>query len=234
MSLPARPKLTRLRFLHFELSHGLPTAFRLLAHHLGWLSAIRVFIHVAIRMMSSSALSGLSSTRLSPDKEWMTRRQLAQAVHLSDSLRSIGMPTPDVMRISQLIIATVGAKFVRSNADFELADWANASLQERETFAQDAMRRFPNVTQPTVTVGEGTMDVRFSYCRLAQGANEIGRPELASLFCSADAAFYNGTPTRPSLTRPHTIADGASECHFQFRWPAANHSDTTEQDTSSC
>ncbi|MEC8025668.1 MAG: L-2-amino-thiazoline-4-carboxylic acid hydrolase, partial [Myxococcota bacterium] len=127
-----------------------------------------------------------------------------------------------------LVIATVGAKFVRSNADFELADWADASPKERETFAKNAMRRFPNVTQPTVTVGEETMDVRFSYCRLAQGAHELGRSDLASLFCSADAAFYNGTSSRPSLTRPHTIAEGASECHFQFRWPAAKDNDTTE------
>jgi len=163
----------------------------------------------------------------------MTRCQFAQAVHLSDSLQSTGMPTPDVMRVSQLVIATVGAKFVRSNADLKRSDWADASLKERETCAHNAMCRFPNVRQPTLTVGEETMDVRLSYWRLAQGANELGPPELASLFYSADAAFYNGTPPRPSSTRPHTIADGASECHFQCRWPAAKRNDTTEQDTSS-
>ena len=83
------------------------------------------------------------------------------------------------------------------------------------------MSRFPNVTDADVVATEKTMDVTFSYCRLAEGARAIGRPELASLFCSADAAFYNGTANRPTLTRPQTIAGGGTACHFQFRWTEA-------------
>jgi hypothetical protein len=141
-------------------------------------------------------------------------------VLLSDSLTSAGVPTEQSLSITQDVVATVGAKFVGSNANFNPDDWSAATPTERLKFAQEAMSRFPNVTGADVVATETSMDVTFSYCRLAEGAHAIGRPELSRMFCSADAAYYNGNPSRPSLTRPQTIAEGGHACHFQFRWKA--------------
>ena len=65
-----------------------------------------------------------------------------------------------------------------------------------------------------------TRGVRFtiSRCRLAELARQTGHPELAPLFCKGDARFFGEIEKDVTLTRPPTIADGASHCHFHIAW----------------
>ena len=123
MSLPQRKALTRAQFLRFEVGIGIPTAARVLRKHLSLGQTIMALVRTLGRMVTSRPLKALPEGKLPPAKEWMTRRQLSQAVLLSDSLKASGLPDDKALSITGDVVATVGAKFVGSNADFALADW---------------------------------------------------------------------------------------------------------------
>lgn len=60
-------------------------------------------------------------------------------------------------------------------------------------------------------------------CRYAESYREMGLPEALAtrISCLRDGAFVAGYSPRLHLTRPGTIASGATTCPFTFTWEDA-------------
>jgi len=106
---------------------------------------------------------------------------------------------------------------------------AQMSNVQREAFAKEKSGKFPNATMTWDEIS--TRGVRFtiSKCRLAELARQTGHPELAPLFCRGDAKFFGQVEKDVTLTRPPTIADGASHCHFHIAWRDDDPTHETQQ-----
>ena len=102
---------------------------------------------------------------------------------------------------------------------------AKLSEAERAAFAKEKSGKFPNATMTWDEISARGVRFTISRCRLAELARQTGHPELAPLFCKGDARFFGEVEQDVTLTRPPTIADGASHCHFHIQWrdPSPSH-----------
>ena len=77
---------------------------------------------------------------------------------------------------------------------------------------------FFNATIRWDAVREDRVDFTVTACRFPKLCAEAGVPELAPVFCAGDAKFFGTVEPDVVMTRPHTIAGGASTCAFSLSY----------------
>jgi hypothetical protein len=91
------------------------------------------------------------------------------------------------------------------------------NLGEKMASAFDRFAAGDALDYEVVKQASDAFEVNVTGCRYAKFYNEIGAPELGFLLtCSADVSMTEGFGTRVSLTRTHTIMQGASHCDFRY------------------
>ena len=191
-------------------------AVALLLRELGWRDLLPVLFHVVL-----SSIKGEPSASLPKAKDWRergSRDQAGPAIVLYRALsRRVG--TQRATQICGMAIELGAVMFLsHSVGRLRRDEIAALSEAEREAFAKEKSGKFPNATMTWDEISSRGVRFTISRCRLAELARQAGHPELAPLFCKGDARFFGEVEQDVTLTRPPTIAEGASHCHFNIAW----------------
>ncbi len=211
----------RFDLVYFDLTRGLPIAWRVLRHHLGWWTTVRALVAFTRRSASSDPFAGLGPAA-SP-AEAFTRHQLAPVLHLDVVLRENLHSTADLHNsILEDLVGETGAAFIAHTFQQPSADlWRTMSDRERRAFARGVLAKFENASGETVEVGDDHFGVDITFCHFAALTSRLGRPDLGPLFCRADSVFFGRPGSAIRLDRDETIAAGGRRCAFRFRLDAA-------------
>ena len=217
MTLPTLGPLTTAALLRFDVTTGMPVAFRVLRRRLGWGRAVRAS-GTLLRRSGRDPLAGLPAGCFSPRDEQLTRHQLRSAVLLDDVLRH-DLALGDEERLSVLseVVAQTGARFVaRFVPNVRLEQWRQASTDEREGFLRQLLDRFFNMRAESLHTDEATLGFDVTSCRFVELCHALDRPYLAPMFCEADSVRFAEPDSLVSLRRTGTLATGAPCCDFRF------------------
>jgi len=208
---PRPPRLTDL--VAFDLRHGLPLVWRVLASPLGALGAARVVARYLGLQASPDPLRGCAPS--DDPREPMTRYQLRSALRLERALSHL--PPAKAAELLREVVCEVGAAFIAATGPPDGPRWVAAADDERRAFAEGLLRYFPNATGAVVRTGPDGLDFDIHRCRFAELTRELGRQDLAPLFCEADTRFY-ARPGFGVLRREETLARGDGVCAFRIRY----------------
>lgn len=212
MSLEPPAPLTRRELRRFERRVALPLAWRTLRRELGAGRALLVLTHVVCRRLRGDPLAGL----VEPDTR-AAATQLRGALLLADALDARVSDPDRRSRILEEVVVGTGARYLAAMIPaVDPGEWLAGEDSHRARFAAAVLARFPNVVAdpPRTSSGGLAFDVRT--CHFADLTRRAGRPELARLFCRADAAHFDAEAPL-SFERSGSLAEGASCCDFRFR-----------------
>lgn len=212
---PAPPSLRALAW--FDATVGLPAALRVLAAQLGPRRAARVAVALA-RRARRDPLAGVPRGAWSGRDDELTRRQLRPVLLLDEVARDV-LRLDDAARRALLaeVVAEVGARFVaRHAAPPPTAAWRAASPARRGRFLDALRARLFNTRTEAVAATDDALAFDVTACRFVELCRAVGRPELAALFCEADARRFAAADSPARLVRLGTLARGAPRCDFRF------------------
>jgi hypothetical protein len=178
----------------------------------------------------SRALAGLGRRQLLEDPfaalppaqdtaEWLTRRQLGPVLQLEDTLLDeLGLEPDAATAVLADLIGTVGARLLgRRFPGLSPAAWAAAPASARETLARRVFARLGNIERAEVHTTDAALALDVTACRFVALLRQVSRPHLGTLFCEADAVFFERLEAPVSLTRTTTLARGGPRCDFRFQ-----------------
>lgn len=217
MELPELGPLTKAALLRFDVTTGMPVAFRVLRRRLGWGRAVRAS-GTLLRRTSRDPLAGLPSGDLLPRDEELTRHQLRSAVLLDDVLRrDLRLGDEERLSVLEEVVAQTGARFVaRFVPNVRLEQWQRASADEREGFLRRLLGRFFNMRAAGLHTDVDSLGFDVTSCRFVELCHALGRPYLAPMFCAADSVRFSEPDSLVTLRRTGTLATGAPCCDFRF------------------
>jgi hypothetical protein len=217
--LPALRPVRRLDLMRFDLRAGLPTAVAVLRRALGAAQTLRALVFFAVRSVVADPLRKLSTAGWPPAQEALVRHQLRPVVILHDVLRhDLKLETSRALVVLGEVVRMSGARFIEHNVpQIPREAWRGADEAARRSFVQRLTQRLFNAQIDDITTSPTQLAFKVHACRFVQLTHELGRPELAPLFCAADAQFFDA-PSSPRLDRPSTIAADGHTCHFVFSY----------------
>jgi len=123
----------------------------------------------------------------------------------------------EALRISARVIEQAALTFLgRQLADLRADAFAGLAAESRHSRAQGWLKRFFTSDAELVEVGPERVVFEVHRCALARLATATGHPELAPLFCRADAAFFARRQPPIEMNRPTTLAQGDTCCRFEL------------------
>jgi len=203
----------------FELSRGARTSVRALRRHLGTRAMLRV-VAAVLRRARLDPLRGIAVAGWDPGNVALARHQLRPVLLLDDALRDV-LALSDDRRLAILrdVVADTGAEFVRTSMPVpERASWRAADADRRRAFARSLTARMFNTRVEQLEVAEDRLEFDVTACLFVELCRAARRPEVAPLFCEADARRFDCRDSLVSLRRTRTIAGGDERCDFRFRY----------------
>lgn len=213
-----RPTVTRGQLLWFDLTQGIPTALKVLRQHLSRGQLAKLMLRYAWRDATTDPFRGLAPREVSPGEK-LTRAQLRPALILDSALREdLGVEPERSLQILRAVVSETGARFIEHNVPCpSRAEWEALSADEQRALRDHTAARFFNMTPRWLETSDAFMAFDVTHCHFASLARELGRPEVATVFCQADQLLFDD-PTRSPLrlARTETLAEGGSRCDFRF------------------
>lgn len=212
---------SRVAMLRFELAVAMPLSFSALRDALSGAELARALWGYARRSLSDPFAA------LGPpidDAERFTRRQLAPVLALDAALRDDAGLSPTRARALLLeVVSRSGAEFLRSKLSLpDAARWATLTDPQRRALAEGMLARFPNATSALTHITADGLRFEVRSCWFAALARRMDQPELAALFCAADARFFGDPAVGVALERPELLATGGACCDFRLRYNRAD------------
>ena len=103
----------------------------------------------------------------------------------------------------------------------DVAAWQQLDEQGRKHFAERILERFANAEATLVPPGPYDLAFDVHRCHFVELCEQLAKPELASLFCAADSAYFDDPAVPLEFHRPSTLAAGAGRCEFRFNLRSA-------------
>jgi len=185
--------------------------------HLGWRQTLNV-----VRRIVTQQLRGAPFHQLPPPpsaRERANRDQAGGAVLTYEALLDAGIPQPRALEIAADVVEAGALIFLhRSIGVLDRAVLTAMPDEARRKWLEATGRRFPNADLIWRRTDADAIDFEIKACRLVQLVAEVGRPELAPMFCAADKRFFGEVHEGIALIRPQTLAGGDPHCIFHLRW----------------
>ncbi len=191
---------------------------RALATELGWARTLRIGLSISTPSAVDALFADLPAG--SDDREQASREQAGPAILLYRALRS-ELGQKEALRITGLVVRTGALRFLgRQLHDLDPAAFVEMSEKAREEVAKRWLAAFFTAESRLDSIGEDEVVFSVMNCALHRLAVATGHPELAPLFCEADAAFFASRTPPVLLERPTMLARGDASCLFQLRMSA--------------
>jgi len=198
---------------------------RTLAHHLGWLRAIRLGL-----TMDRAVRRGEPFDALSPpanENEAMSRSQIAPAIVLYKYLKAeAGV---DAMAIIRDVVLKGTVPWMRfAIGVIDRRGYLEASPKGRREMLEERTTRFFNMEIDGMEAEKEFASFQVKSCSFPGLCAEAGVPEMAPIFCEVDAYFFGGVQRDLILERSTTLAEGGDGCPFHFHWAPEESESLTE------
>lgn len=188
-------------------------ALGVLRAELGWLGALTL----AARLRSPFAADPFAELPPAADsRERASRAQAGGAVRLYRVLRRRRDADAALDLTARVVHAAALAFLERTLGSVGPTDLAGLAPDARRAWVRERLDRFPNVEASVVRAEPEAVVFTVHRCRLVELVRHAGHPELASLFCAADAVFFGDTRPGLRLERPTTLAAGGPACAFHI------------------
>ena len=99
-----------------------------------------------------------------------------------------------------------------------LLKYREIPAEARETILSRTLDKFPNATIDSKTIEADRFEFHVGRCEFVELAKAIGRPEMAQLFCSGDALYFERHLPETRFDRPQMLSEGGAYCDFRIRW----------------
>lgn len=173
------------------------TALRVIRRQMGAILAIAVARAVRVGTSGGAPFADLAPT--TDPHETRCRAQSGAAVLLYRTLRK-ALPEYAALGLTGDVIEACGVRFLEGALGLPPWDAVQAEAAAGKLAAAEWRPRD----------GGGSLEVRA--CRRVELVREAGHPELAPLFCRADARFLTAAAPHLVVQREAAIADGAAAC----------------------
>ena len=211
----------------FDLKHSFPLAARLLKEELGLLGMLHCFVRFAWRKLWQKPFAQLVRPNPISPNEALTRHQLEPVLILDAVLNlDLKLSTDRTRSVLKRIVSESGASFIQfavKNPQPEA--WHQKSVSAKNEFAQKGLQQFFNAEAEVVSAPNAHFAFDVKACHFVGLARELGRSDLAPLFCGADEALFNRPELKVIMTREETLAQGHERCAFRFQWDESETSD---------
>lgn len=202
----------------FDLRWGLPTAARVMVRRLGPATTARTVASYVASSLGADPLRGIQPGTWASDRDRLSRHQFRQVLLLERALERAGLSDDRRFEVLGEVVAATGARFLRQMvATPDRATWLRMAPAERDVWIRRVVDRFFNAEVSDVSSTDMSAAFDVDACRFVELAGAVGRPELAALFCAADAARFDEPDVEIRLERTGTIATGSAKCDFRFR-----------------
>lgn len=195
-----------------------PWALADLVRAVGPLRALKVALRMARAGRRADPLAALGPPLDAAER--LSRRQLRQVLLLDAALREAAGEVAGRAALERVVVRA-GARFLRfSLALPTAARWARLDAASRRGLVERAMRPFFNMQGHVVSDPAAQVAFDVSACWFARLTHDLGRPDLANLFCAADALHFDDPAVPVALRRSETLAAGAPRCSFRLSFKA--------------
>lgn len=187
--------------------------FRVLLQRLGWRALTGVGLRLAMARLRGEPYRGLGPP--AGEKERQSRIEIGEAVLLYRALCA-RMPREAALEVVRAVIRE--AAFISFDyllSPMSPSDLANLDDAERHQLVAENIARFPNADAEIEEAAPERVAFTVTHCRFPALVAQLGHPELAPLFCSADEAYFEER-LGVRFSRPQTIAEGAPTCPFRL------------------
>lgn len=152
------------------------------------------------------------------DNERECRAQAGRVILLFDEL-SEQIGSDEALELARSIVSEGGVYALRDALPrLNRSEFEAMPADEQDAFLKDVLGRFPNATIGEVELAGDRFRYEITRCQFVELCHRVGRPQLASLFCSGDGLYFERYLTEVQFERPRTLADGDTCCDFRFRW----------------
>lgn len=174
----------------------------------------RVFLHLRRREKEGEPFAHLPAARSLG--ETRSRALVGATVRLFRELDETVEVDDPVAITDEAVDAGMVVFLNRTVGAIRNREWASVDDDARLEWVTERSAGFPGVDIRWDHVGAESIDFTVTACRLVQLCNVAGEPQLARLFCRADARFLGQSEPHVVLVREHTIAAGADDCPFRL------------------
>lgn len=197
----------------FNLTRS-PAALLDLARAVGLVRTARVVSHLLGSSLRADPLAALGPA--SDEAERLSRRQLRMVLLLDAALRATC--GDDAARAAlERVVTRGGARFLRFSLRLpSAARWARLDPGARRALVERSTRPFFNMQAAVVEDPSAQVAFDVQACWFARLTHDLGRADLAPLFCAADSVFFDDPRVAVGLRRDETLAAGAPRCSFRL------------------
>lgn len=191
-------------------------ALQTLRRELGMKTTISVTWELLQRLRKGDPWSELEAPSSNRDTE--SRTQIGPAIVLYDVLNE-RFDTERAEEITKKVIQKGAVLFLKSVLPpIDKKHYQTLSLDEREEGLSALVDKFPNVTLGDLEATPDRFRFEVKKCAFVELTQSIGCPELAPLFCSGDAIYFEQYMSDIIFERSATLAKDNKPCDFCFRW----------------
>lgn len=204
-----------LRLIIFELLQGQRTALAVLCRRHGVAQGLLIAFEVTRRQWFSNPFKHYSSASVTM-QERCSRRQLAPALILYDVLMERGLTQEEAVQEVRLLVNEVATAFLKfSVPTVPTQERMPTDENERLRLFKNTCARFFNASGD-VTLNGSHLSFQVDRCWFAEYCRQLGYQHLATIFCGADAQYFEQQQPNMVFARTTTLADGGEQCDFIF------------------
>ena len=204
-----------LRLFIFEMLVGHRTAVWLLVRRHGLRGGVAIALQVLVRQLAANPFSRLREKPKSL-QEKCSRRQLAPALILYDVLIERGFSKNDARNQVRLLVKAVAMAFLKFSVPL-VPEQSRMPADEKERLRlfKNTCARFFNADGDVQLTGS-RLSFFVDHCWFADYCRRLGYQQLAGIFCSADASYFESQQPNVVFARSKTLANGDEHCDFVF------------------
>ncbi len=176
----------------------------------------RVFLHLRRREKDGEPFGHLPAARSLA--ETRSRALVGAAVRLFRELDETVEVDDPLAITDEAVDAGVVVFLNRTVGAIRRPDWADVDQDTRLEWVSERSVGFPGAEIRWDHVSADSIGFTVTSCRFVQLCAVAEEPQLARLFCRADARFLGQNEPHMMLIREHTIAAGADDCPFELKF----------------
>lgn len=206
-----------IRLHAFELLHGNRIAVVELSKKHGVKKALYMALRLKLRILFNNPFKQLNQQHKPSAAEKASQHQIAPAFVLYDLLKASGLAEQQAINDLQALIIVVATEFLKFNVPIiEKKDYLSRNDQQRMQYFKKITDRFFNAQGDLTKQGNNEMLFKVNKCLFAQYSKQLGYPQLAKVFCSADKHFFEQHQPNITFARTITLAEQKMPCDFSF------------------
>jgi hypothetical protein len=132
---------------------------------------------------------------------------------------NMNLASAQSLSILKQIVSQSGALFIQyAVKNPSPKAWHQMDKAAKNQFATRGLQQFFNAETHIVQDPTASFGFNVSLCHFVTLTNELGRSDLAPLFCAADEVLFDRPELHILMKRDETLAQGHAQCAFRFHW----------------